>query len=365
MESFGAILREKREEKNISIDQVARDTSISRHHIEALEEENLFEFHGVTYALGFLRNYCDYLDLDSAYLVRLCQGKLIQEAPTPENLISKQKITPFMRYTIIGSIIVVTGLTFFILYSLGIFSKKDLEKKTLDLANQSFKTYTLTSAPLIERVYQGDIINVPLGNDTWKLEVVKTLDQLQLKTPIGLQLVDLGEELGLDLDSKLGRDIVVFVSDISKTDEKRGAQLRIFYADSDITGDEDVLLEGEKEGVNGTVLTEQKRDIILTDRRAYPFTLRVNFRGDTLFRYQNDRNPSSENFFTRGDIQIIQVKNGVSLWLANANSVKLQVIADGKTYDLDVARPGQVAVQHIRWAKEADGTYILVVYELN
>ena len=84
MESFGAILRTTRESKGIDISKAERETSISKEYIVALETENVSIFPGEPYLIGFLRNYSDYLGLDSKHLISLYKGKMIQEAPIPE-----------------------------------------------------------------------------------------------------------------------------------------------------------------------------------------------------------------------------------------------------------------------------------------
>ena len=47
--------------------------------------------------------------------------------------------------------------------------------------------------------------------------------------------------------------------------------------------------------------------------------------------------------------------------MSNANALKLQVIGDGRTESIEVGRPGQVLVQDIKWIKDYDGKYKLVV----
>ena len=46
MESLGQKLRDAREEHNFSLEQVARDTHISKHYLEALEEESFTSIPG-------------------------------------------------------------------------------------------------------------------------------------------------------------------------------------------------------------------------------------------------------------------------------------------------------------------------------
>ena len=43
----------------------------------------------------------------------------------------------------------------------------------------------------------------------------------------------------------------------------------------------------------------------------------------------------------------------------------MQLVAEGKSYDLEMGRPGQVLVEDVRWIKEADGVYKLTVAEVD
>src|SRR6056297_551722 len=101
MESIGKKLKTAREEKGYSTDQVARDTNIARRFILAMEQEDFSAFPGDTYLLGFLRNYGDYLGLDSERLVNLYRNMQIQEQPVPmEELIQGKKRRPSLRVMI-------------------------------------------------------------------------------------------------------------------------------------------------------------------------------------------------------------------------------------------------------------------------
>ncbi len=114
MDSYGAILRHAREEKKISIETAAKETSITQHYLEALESENTEVFHGEAYVVGFLRNYAEYLNVDAARLTKLYHAALVQEAPVPEGLFEKPKPTYFVPAIVTSSIIVVTTVTLLI-----------------------------------------------------------------------------------------------------------------------------------------------------------------------------------------------------------------------------------------------------------
>jgi cytoskeletal protein RodZ len=67
MEEFnlGNLLKDKRASLAVSLKQVAKDTSIPLEFLEALEEEDFGVIPGEGYVKGFLRTYCEYLELDA------------------------------------------------------------------------------------------------------------------------------------------------------------------------------------------------------------------------------------------------------------------------------------------------------------
>ena len=103
----------------------------------------------------------------------------------------------------------------------------------------------------------------------------------------------------------------------------------------------------------------------MEDNRAYPFTLNASFRGPCLFRDRVDNSQSVESYFARGDLFTATPRNGIRLWMSNFNTVKITIIADSKSFDLDIGAAGQIFVEDIKWIKDTDGKYKLVVIELD
>ncbi len=368
MESFGNLLREKREEKNISLETVSRDTAISKQYLEALETENTDIFPGYTYVIGFLSNYSDYLGLDASYITKLFQGKTLQESPVPENLIIKNRMSKKLIAVIIGGALVLcTAAGFSLLYFIN--GKPDNTGVTaVDLNAGKGQSYTVSPIPLQQRLYKGDNIKLSVPGNVLTVNVENTLNALALETPIGLQYVELGEELEMDIDGNGSADLVVFLSDISKTDENLGAEVRMF-AKAD-TGAPPASVETAAEGSialdSGKALKEgSKHTVILQDKRAYPFTINASFRGVCLYRYKSDRHDAVETLLSSGDTLKMSAQNVLRVWISNANTVKMQVLAEGRYYDLEIGRPGQVSVQDIRWIKDSDGSYKLTVAEVD
>lgn len=63
--SLGNLLKDKRASLAVSLEQVAKDTSIPLNFLEALEEEDFGVIPGKGYVKGFLRTYCEYLEMDA------------------------------------------------------------------------------------------------------------------------------------------------------------------------------------------------------------------------------------------------------------------------------------------------------------
>ncbi len=62
MSSLGIRLRELREAKGVSLDDIARSTRVGRGHLEALESDSWGELPSPVFVKGFIRAYCEFLE---------------------------------------------------------------------------------------------------------------------------------------------------------------------------------------------------------------------------------------------------------------------------------------------------------------
>ena len=83
--SVGTILRKKREEKKITLDQVFEDTRIRLTYLQAIENDQLEQIPSRAQAHGFIRLYANYLDLDPYPLLEML---------TPAPIAEPQPVTP-------------------------------------------------------------------------------------------------------------------------------------------------------------------------------------------------------------------------------------------------------------------------------
>jgi transcriptional regulator with XRE-family HTH domain len=67
--SIGKTLREKREERKLSIAQISSVIRINKKYLQALEDENFLLIPSLVYAKGFLKAYSEYLGVDPKGLI--------------------------------------------------------------------------------------------------------------------------------------------------------------------------------------------------------------------------------------------------------------------------------------------------------
>ncbi|MGP1459755.1 MAG: helix-turn-helix domain-containing protein [Treponema sp.] len=359
MESYGELLKNARETKNLDYETVERETSIIRKFLEGLENEDNSAFPGEAYMLGFMRNYAEYLGVSPDAVLTLYKNKALQESPVPEALLAHER-PKYLFPLIIG------GASFALaLCAVGIvlltrrFKPQDAENVVLD-KNSTAKKYEISDKVFTGRLYAGDKLIYAAKDGEIILTVSKTLSSLGIDAPVGTLLTELAEESELDVDGDGKTDFVVYVSDISNTDASRGAEVRVFQKSGTLaaTDQSEIPLDTELD-------PKQRQTVIFDDNRAYPFTVNASFRGACEFRYRIDRKEPAESYYASGELVTMTANNGLRLWMSNSNAVKLSVVADSRNYDLEIGKAGQVLVEDIKWIRGKDGRFRLAVIELD
>ena len=361
MDSFGELLKEAREKKELTFDTISREISIDKKYLQGLEDEDTGAFPGEPYLVGFLKNYSEYLGLDTELMLKLYHNKKIQESPVPEGLLQKPRISPVIPI-LIGSVAAVVIAAVIIV--LVIFTRKTKIEDDDLLLSGGAKThkYELTEKKFTNRLYKGDQIYVAADNGQIILTVKDTLESFGLDTPSGVFYTDLAEEAEFDINGDGNSDLIVYVSDISSTDESRGAEVSLLLRHGVSTTTTSVALDIP---FADEIQSKHPQYVILEDNRAYPFTLNATFRASCVFREKVDYNSAVETYFSNGEVFTATAQNGIRIWMSNSNAVKFTVIADSKSFDLEIGKAGQVLVEDIKWIKDTDGRYKLVVIELD
>lgn len=70
LKRVGDVFRAKRKEMNLSLKEVENSTSIRSTYLEAIEEGAIHEYISGVYALGFMKQYAQFLGLDIEEMIR-------------------------------------------------------------------------------------------------------------------------------------------------------------------------------------------------------------------------------------------------------------------------------------------------------
>jgi cytoskeletal protein RodZ len=372
VESLGDKLRTAREEKGYAYDQVSRETNIAARYIEALEKEDFAKFPGEPYLLGFLRNYGDYLGLDVPELLSLYRSLRIQEQPVPvEQLLRSPSQAPRIIRNILIALLIIAaaggGVYFFL--------NLPRDKVPVVVEVRAPSEYVMDGPVLERRFYRGDSALISLAENQYKIELVNLGETITINTPGGEKHLDLSQEVQVDLNLDGITDVRVTAADFMKNDPATGALLRLDIENAPLIPDVETPLTAEGGGggsgapAAGQAAGLTNTPVVFNSANAYPFTLQAVFQGYCMYRWEilaeRDRRDRNEQYFQRGDELNIQAQNGIRMWVSNAAAVKLQIIGGGRTAPLEIGGAGEVVVADIRWVRDEDGRFRLVLVRLD
>lgn len=96
---IGELLKNEREQKGLTLKDVERETSIRSAYIDAIEREDFGALPGEVYARGFVRNYANFLRLDSDEVVsqfRIDYNQVVRGV-APDEVPSKSSVSRIFR----------------------------------------------------------------------------------------------------------------------------------------------------------------------------------------------------------------------------------------------------------------------------
>jgi cytoskeletal protein RodZ len=380
MESLGQKLRETREQHNFSLEQVARDTHISKQYLEALEQEQFSTIPGETYIIGFLRNYAEYLSLNPEEIVSLYKNIQIQEQPLPmtELLEPAGSKAPPRLLILLVIILAVLGGGAYLLYRYVIASPGPARPQTAAVQETAEQVegqeFVFEDEAMTRWFSADDTIGFPLNGNIYRLQLINIDRTLTVKVPGGTMDMTVGQDRQLDVNGDGRNDLRILLNDIDATDVAKRANLSLYKITkatptqvaeaAEIAEGEQSALTEEGEGDLSTtgeaIVTEAAAGAIsiTTANSPSPFRVSISFRGYCLFRYLVDKDIREERFFHKGENFALDAKNEVRLWISNAGVVRLMVAGR----ELEVGRAGAVTTKLVRWRRdEASGQYVLEV----
>jgi transcriptional regulator with XRE-family HTH domain len=200
--SFGKILKEKREEKGLSIKDISRYTKIKELYLLAFEEEDFEKMPQEPFSSGFLKNYISYLDIKNLSLYddylekrssikndlesisesnfndkNIAQTNILAESLNYNEEIDKIKseiksqITTNFKKIIYYILFIIIALSFiFYFYYIDIFYKNILKKSTIMNNNIDHILTNINSQALITKNLKNIyILKIEAKNICWIL----------------------------------------------------------------------------------------------------------------------------------------------------------------------------------------------------
>ena len=123
METLGEYLRNKREEKNISLDQVAQVTKINISYLQAIENDDFHMLPASTFVKGFLRHYAQCIGLDPEDVVFRFKSALQSEKEPPGRLVRRKGV--FKKSGLIVFFLLFLGFVVWLFLNQGAWNKRE------------------------------------------------------------------------------------------------------------------------------------------------------------------------------------------------------------------------------------------------
>ncbi len=319
--SLGEFLKETRRDRGISIDEIARETNISKRYLEALEANQFDTFPGDTYVTGFLSTYAEALELDKENILSMYrrQMRIEQDAPLEELVGSHKKaafsINPKMLGIIGGSVF---GLFLLIMIISGISRNNNTTPEPLRDPN-TFTFLVDNVESITSNLYvSGDIINIT--NDVKNIQVgisrigpAKNLEIIINKKKYSLKE---GGVLSVDTDNNDINDMSFEVFNF----HKNGIKISI-----------SLLNEAEVSTPDKSSETfANYKDYILSETELYTVDIKekakltITVEGDLWMEYQEDSNDPKDGPYSKGQTLNLEFNDQLVLLLANAGAAEIK-----------------------------------------
>jgi cytoskeleton protein RodZ len=347
MDSFGEKLRTSRESLNYSIEQIARDTHISKRYLTGLEEEDFSVFPGETYLRGFLRNYAEYLGLDAEELISIYQNMKIQEQPIPMEALLDPKGPPPKMLLIGGGIGAGVVLLVLLLVLLNPFKGGTQNAQEQD---QKQTEMTFTGQKTEIEVFKGFVIKVPIGSTLVSLRTDKVDDGLTLDlngTPVAMIK---GSQTEIDLDKDSVPDLTITLTDTYTEQNQRRARITLRPAGE--------LVASPVAGTAITELTPAERDMItqgaalvLVEKpQADPISAEIVVGRTCFIIYKTDAGEREQKLVNKGETITLTATTSADIRISDAGAVKITV----NGANVEMGQVGQVRARLFKWVKNGD-----------
>ncbi len=365
MESIGEKLRAAREAKKLTVKDVVKDTNISHHYIEALEEEKFDKFPSETYLIGFLRSYAEYLKLDTEKIVQSYKGYKIGESVTPleeltrptksplivnaSTYIDQYKSVIFIAAIAVAVILVIGGLRAIFKSDIDIAENDSIEelKDEYNAQNRGNEIENIRNLQLQNDkgfilVYKNEAVQFMVD----KKEVVFLLRDIKGKS-VELELLPGNTRQVIELDEPktvtvedLPRDVTFTLKGLT---ENRAKIMVALGERPEATPEEETVIEEPiMEGDNTSVVALNKKNLKIV--------FVAEFTEKSFIELYLDGVRKMRGFIPGGTRQRWEATEYIQIKIGNAGGMRANI--NGKPYVF--GKSGQVANKVITWKKDVN-----------
>lgn len=363
MESIGEKLKAAREARKLSIKDVANDTNITPHYVEALEDEDFEKFPSETYLLGFLRSYSQYLKLDADVIIQSYRGYKIGESATPLEeltrstrpgmLVELQTLWENRRYQIMAVIaVVVLGVAGLTLMVKSPESADIDESATVDSIRESYReshdgdeiekirNMNLQNDSGFILLYQNEAVQFLVG----KKEVLFLLRGIE-KDSVTVEFLPSKKKERLNLDEPvvissegMPREITLTLKGLTES----RAKIMVGLGKSLVDEEQESIAPMEEEQADTT-------SVIARDRKNLKIIFEAEFKQKSFVELYLDGQLKKRGFLPAGSVERWEASEVIQLKMGNAGGIVARI--NGKLFSF--GKPGQVANKVISWKKDS------------
>ncbi|MDR2782240.1 MAG: helix-turn-helix domain-containing protein [Treponema sp.] len=364
MEYLGNKLKNARELKKESYEDVSLKINVAVRYLKAMEEDDFSVFPGEVYAIGFLKSYGAYLGVNADELIALYRAMKLQEQPMPvEQLLYKRREFPVKTVIqILAAVMVIAAIAGGVYFALHLPKKAPVEPNV-----RAAKEYIMNENPEEKRLFLGDSFVVRYNETGYQFTLMNIGESLTIDSPVNDIRLDLGQEVMVDMDDDGFHELKIIATDFVKNHPNTGARLH-FDLDVSSPPSQTTSREPSETAANAATAQAVPATVIVSSPTPYPFTVQTAFQGFCLFRWEilaeQDRQGRNERYFERNGELTIQAQNGVRIGASNATAVKIQVVSGGKNVPVELGVAGEVVVAEIHWIRDESNRYQLVLSRL-
>lgn len=330
---FGSYLRKVRDSKNLTLEMVAEDIKISIKYLKALEESNIEIFPNEVLAVGFLRTYSEYLDIDSrlistlfkdyksrlnnSYIGIKSEDKISNLGFLSDNKVSEKKIFFFSLESlsifkvflgIVGVLLLFVFLYFREVegYFKKFFNLSQDEKIISNIHEVSFDKKNFWNVSLKE----GDFLSLTYSDDIAKYRASFIGDDLVIvdESKKSKNILNLGEFKEINLDDNIRVKIIYenYYYDKLKIAHVslESFALNVKYV-SETNIDNRFNILNWQFDVKGTEKLPSSNYLTLySSQKLSNVDLKIDFLNDTFFRYADENNLYGKSLFASKGIPI-------------------------------------------------------------